>query len=532
MSKSTNLMIVVIVTAVVMAACILNIAGLWGGLNSGTTPEWRDYFRWNDRSYINTYNTINKGYVGKNLGEINKSVNRAADASTYVPENGEAVYLSIGTKLYSVRGYDPDSYIAVDDGGDYYLYTIPDAPTDEILAKCGVRSDRESVDFVCTSLPTVHTENSDYGVRISVIETASAMRNYLSRYVNDFERDDGTYTWQSTVDDREYGDGFFGDNIVIALLLPEDDGKVTYNVSTILSDKAKMTILLRRYVLPYGTTYDTCTVRHLLLEVSKKDYHGQKIAYQIDQRILDNTEIAEGTKSSDVMFSTVKFIDSASDVTGTKYASILPPYMTREYFETNLAIVVGCWDEGQTDRYSIGEIEFSAGNLYINIDRHMIGDGEKDPRISYFVLTFPKSEYCDEIIIPAVHHTEEPPEEMPYTPRDIAVCDDIDSVTRLAKTYDIPEGMYDDDFFDNYVLLFVGGVEDSSVGYRYGDCRTDDGRIVITVEETLPEECTDEPIYKYISIPYLRSAYHGETLSAELVTVREWEEKDDLNGQP
>ena len=97
MGKAINILVLVIASLVVITACVLNIAGLIGGLRSGITEEWVDFLKWNDRSYINTYGTLDKKYVNNMLGATSRLTPKSVDMTTYVPENGEAAHLEIGT---------------------------------------------------------------------------------------------------------------------------------------------------------------------------------------------------------------------------------------------------------------------------------------------------------------------------------------------------------------------------------------------------------------------------------------------------
>ena len=90
---------------------------------------------------------------------------------------------------------------------------------------------------------------------------------------------------------------------------------------------------------------------------------------------------------------------------------------------------------------------------------------------------------------------------------------------RVKKLSEIEE-LYGEDFFENYVLLFVGdAVSSESVEYRYSSCVKTEDKIVITVDEIVPEKCVSRPACKYIAIPYLRSEYSGEPVSYTHLTL-------------
>lgn len=221
---------VIITSFVVIAACILNIAGLLGSLYSGTTAEWADLFKWNDNVYISTYTTIDSDYIDAKQGEISATISRSVDTSTYIPENGEATSLSEGTGVYSVKGYDASSYLAVDDDGDYFLYCTRGSDTDEIIAVCGEKSYKIPVDFVYVSIPTVSKTVDDKIVRIRIIDSYRGFKNYIERYEKDFTLSDGSYTYKKAVDDRAYSEEFFEDKKIIAIYVPEEKGNFVYSV--------------------------------------------------------------------------------------------------------------------------------------------------------------------------------------------------------------------------------------------------------------------------------------------------------------
>lgn len=573
---------------VVIAACILNIAGLLGGLRSGTTPEWADLFKWNDTSFVNTYTTIDSKHIGKKVGEITGTISRSVDTSTYIPANGEATYLQKGTDIYAIDGFDPGVYLAVDDNGDFFLYCPRDAVTDEVIKKCGAESYRSPVDFVYVSIPTVSEKVDDPIVRIRILDSIGDFEDYLDRYSDDFRKDDGSYTYQQAIDDRGYDEDFFDEKKIIAIYVPEESGEVVYSVSSLMSDATDMTLILKKSFLPTGIKYDTSDTRHMFLEIDADEYSNQKLAYQIEPTVIPNAEIDSGVNTLDAMKATVKIAGSLDDLLGTRYEPLVKGIYTREFFDRNMLIIVECSDRHGMSEYTLKDLVNEEGFIKINIDRKTDENAVTDPRMQYILVPYAKAEYHDEIIIPVAPEidptetdlpetdistdvppaTEEPPatDDVPatdepiatdgpgdepqedpsddkpsapirppvdYLPRDLLVVDNVDTIAELSDIYGVQEDLYDEAFFNNYILLFVGDtVASESVAYRYNECvKTEDG-IVITVDKIVPEKCVALPANKYIAIPYLKSEYNGEPLSAKLNTIYEWEiSENDNDGQ-
>lgn len=178
-------MVLVIASLVVITACVLNIAGLIGGLRSGITEEWVDFLKWNDRSYINTYGTLDKKYVNNMLGATSRLTPKSVDMTTYVPGNGEAAHLEIGTAFYSINGYDSEKFIAVKDGSDFFLYCTQDADSASLLEKCGVKRYKSQIGFG-TFFVQGTGKGTDSDISLKYLKSYSALTSYLSDKSKDF----------------------------------------------------------------------------------------------------------------------------------------------------------------------------------------------------------------------------------------------------------------------------------------------------------------------------------------------------------
>lgn len=211
----------------------------------------------------------------------------------------------------------------VDDDGDYFLYCTRGSDTDEIIAVCGEKSYKIPVDFVYVSIPTVSKTVDDKIVRIRIIDSYRGFKNYIERYEKDFTLSDGSYTYKKAVDDRAYSEEFFEDKKIIAIYVPEEKGNFVYSVSSLMADKSKMTLILKKTFLPGGITYDTGATRHIFLEIDANEYTDQKLEYQIEPTVLPNAELKAGMSASEAMKATVKTADSLDDLLGTKYEPLV-----------------------------------------------------------------------------------------------------------------------------------------------------------------------------------------------------------------
>ena len=253
MSRTVNILVVILAILFVFILGLVHIVGIIDTM-SEAPAEWKDFFVLKGKRYYNSYNIIDTSYAERVIGSVEHKVPRSADASTYVTKEGEAAYLDVGTKIYSVSGFDSAGYAAVIDDGDCYLYCTEDASPKDVVEKCGVRTLRRSVRFTSFSVGTVCNENSEYGVRISVIKNPSEMTKYLSRYVNDFRSESGAFTYDTLLKDRVYDAKYFEDGVLFAVRLPQDDGRNFFDLASITTDEVKMTFLLRQTTLPEGVS--------------------------------------------------------------------------------------------------------------------------------------------------------------------------------------------------------------------------------------------------------------------------------------
>ena len=526
MSRSKNILVVILAICVVLTAGIVHVVVILGGI--GEAPaEWKDYFVLNGVRYFNSYNLIDASYAETAVGKITSSVPRGADASAYEAKEGEAVYLSVGTQVYNVKGFDESKYVAALDNGEYFLYCSDGCSPTEVIAECGIKVLRREIGFKSYFLDTVCDENSDYGVRISVVRTKNELSEYLARYVNDFRVSEDSFTYDPFFEDKTYNDLFFKSGRLIIVRLPEDDGKVVYELDSITSDELKTTLQLTENCLPQNVSYDKCTVRHMLVEVSAGDYTDQTISYQIERQYihLDEDSVNSPDEFSDEPENefVFTFVKNRAQAFGTVYETLVTAQYDREFFDTNSLLIVRCVDEERLYDYSYDETKLDESLGTVVLSRTPASDKD-DPSVDYFVVSLPKASLEDRLFIPCVVDGEEPdapndpdgaPEEM--TPRDLLVIGDLESFEQIDAVYNIGSEIYNEDFFENYVLFFAGYLTSSpEIEVAYSSITNEDGAIELTVTVSAADECTFAPAFKYVAVPFLKSEYNGETLSVHV----------------
>lgn len=522
MSRSVNIVIVILAIISVIIVGLLHVTGLLDGLRE-TPAEWVDCFTWDDRKYFNSYNILDRQYIDRELGAISNKAPRNANASDYVLKNGEAVYLPVGSKIYSIIGFDRDNYVAVNDSGDFFLYYTSDSSPNEVIKHCKAEPVRENVNFISTPIDTVCQENSEYGVRINVLKKSRDLKDYLSRYVNDFKISDDVFTYTETVDARNYDDKFFRQKSIIAIRVPEDDGINFFNVDSISSDKYKITIHLKDFILPSFESFEKCRVRHFLIEIDADDYIDQKLSYQLERVEIDTIEDASSPDFISDINAVITPIECRNDAIGTPYENIVSQVYPKEFFDDNMLIFVKASDNTKMYDYAFDNIEYKDNMMVLNVNvspRKVKSNG----RGTFFFLTLPKKYYQNEIILLSFGFSEYIMDSESI-PCDVSVVSDRQELISLKSTYCVREDLYDDDFFDSYVLLFIGDISYSdSFQFRYRSIIESDDTIEILIDELVPIQYEYKPCMKYAAIPYLKSEWNNRLLRARIQTRFETQE--------
>lgn len=87
-----------------------------------TNVDWNDFIRFGNTNYVNTYIKIEYRSIGNELGEIYEKAPSKINRITYQMKNGLAGYLTKGTKIYEINGYDKKGYLGVYIEETFYLY--------------------------------------------------------------------------------------------------------------------------------------------------------------------------------------------------------------------------------------------------------------------------------------------------------------------------------------------------------------------------------------------------------------------------
>lgn len=98
--KKNIVFIIAIVSVIVMGGC------------SSTTSEYPYVLIFNNTQYYLTVEKVPQDKIGKQVGEVNRKVDP-------MPEENEESNFSEYSKLFEIKGYDPDKVIAVEIEGEY-----------------------------------------------------------------------------------------------------------------------------------------------------------------------------------------------------------------------------------------------------------------------------------------------------------------------------------------------------------------------------------------------------------------------------
>jgi len=113
MKKILNLLFI-FALAFIMSACSSSARKV------EVVVDWTDFIKWNDELYEKSQQTVPKDLIGGEIGSVLESA--PSNIPNYVPKNGTAGYLEIGTDIFYIKDHDTASYIAAFVKGDYVLY--------------------------------------------------------------------------------------------------------------------------------------------------------------------------------------------------------------------------------------------------------------------------------------------------------------------------------------------------------------------------------------------------------------------------
>ncbi|MDP5277066.1 hypothetical protein [Chengkuizengella axinellae] len=107
--------------------------------NGDVTIDWIDFVNINDRKYVGTSGVIiaKPSLVNENdvVGEVEFKLEGVVKRLNYKIKDGDAAFLSAGTKLYSIVGYEDETVIAAKDDRYIHGYNIYNENNQSTLSK-------------------------------------------------------------------------------------------------------------------------------------------------------------------------------------------------------------------------------------------------------------------------------------------------------------------------------------------------------------------------------------------------------------
>ncbi|CAH1195295.1 hypothetical protein PAECIP111893_00662 [Paenibacillus plantiphilus] len=98
--KKTIVFIIAVVSVIVMGGC------------SNPTSEYPYVLIFNNTQYYLLVEQVPQDQIGEQVGEVNRKVDP-------MPKENEQSNFSESSKLFEIKGYDPDQVIAVEIEGEY-----------------------------------------------------------------------------------------------------------------------------------------------------------------------------------------------------------------------------------------------------------------------------------------------------------------------------------------------------------------------------------------------------------------------------
>lgn len=124
-----RLMLILLVTL-----CLAGCSLVSNPIKGNAAIDWIDFVKLNGKSYSSDWGVIltNPEDVEEIIDEVKFKVGDVVTNPNYRTKNGDAGYLNIGTKLYSLKGFSPDEVIVAEDSsriGGYRVYQVQGMPT-------------------------------------------------------------------------------------------------------------------------------------------------------------------------------------------------------------------------------------------------------------------------------------------------------------------------------------------------------------------------------------------------------------------
>ena len=110
---------------------------------------WCDFIKFNDITYISYREAglkLTKEDLDKELYKVKFNVLNNVHDHTYKIKNGDAAFLPVNTKVYSIKGYKSDFYLAIiNSKGDILLYVVDDPKAQKGEDLLDIRDKVESI---------------------------------------------------------------------------------------------------------------------------------------------------------------------------------------------------------------------------------------------------------------------------------------------------------------------------------------------------------------------------------------------------
>lgn len=90
----------------------------------GSTVDWADVLNVNGIHYIAAHEKVitDDRIINKEIGTIKFNISEGGASPDYRAKDGDATFLKIGTKVYSIKGYEKTEYVAAQNDGRWVLY--------------------------------------------------------------------------------------------------------------------------------------------------------------------------------------------------------------------------------------------------------------------------------------------------------------------------------------------------------------------------------------------------------------------------
>ncbi len=121
-----------LVALVGLASCGTQVAGPSSSGNSGSQIDWVNFARFGGITYVLPYERVGRGLTSSDLGPVYATVHFKLKGTIHDPayqaKDGDAAFLDVGTRMYTVKGYLPTFRLAAYLDGLLQLYEADTNP--------------------------------------------------------------------------------------------------------------------------------------------------------------------------------------------------------------------------------------------------------------------------------------------------------------------------------------------------------------------------------------------------------------------